>query len=51
MIFDPYPVGSFLPLSIGKIGQFFYPFPPSPLKIADVLNGWSLMIFQHLKVS
>ena len=40
MIFDPYPppVGSFLLVSISKLGHFLTPFP---LKNADVLNGWA----------
>ena len=40
-VFDPYPsaVGSFLLLSVGKFLKFL---TPSPLKNADVLNGWSL---------
>ena len=40
MIFYPYPppVGSFLLLSVSKIGKFL---TPPPLKNADILNGWS----------
>ena len=35
----PFSVGRFLLLSVGKFGQFL---TTSPLRNADVLNGWSL---------
>jgi hypothetical protein len=45
-IFDPYPptVRSFLLLSIGKFGKFL---TPPPLRNADVLNGWSLIVLYY----